>query len=176
MTNSIASDQIPQSEKEVRKHSSRFSAGYWVDRLFRPTYVRDGETFQVAEWYAQIQYGGKRQKVGLASNDKEAASRKAAKLYQDIRTKGWTEALKPFAPERNDSKNRSTVGGPIELVTPLLRVRPVSIPQAANSATGASRPRRRFMPITTGAHLSQSGKCRGLERRDLQKNPRRENA
>jgi hypothetical protein len=128
MTNSVASDQIPRSEKEVRKRFSRFSAGYWVDRLFRPTYVRDGRTFQVAEWYVQIQHSGRRKKVGLATNDREAASRKAARLYEAIRTKGWTEALRLLAPERNDSRtrNRSTVGGHIELVTPFLGVRPVS--------------------------------------------------
>src|SRR5208337_907175 len=59
-------------------------------------------------------------------NDREAASREAAKLYVAIRTKGWTEALRHFAPGRSDSKNRSTVGGHIALVTPLLGVRPVS--------------------------------------------------
>ena len=126
MDQPITTAQNPQSEKEVSKHLSRFSAKYWEGRLFRPTYKRNGKNRQVAEWYAQIQCSGRREKIGLATNDRQAASRKAAKLYSAIRTKGWTEALKTIFPERHDPKNRLTVGGHLELVIPYLGVRQVS--------------------------------------------------
>jgi len=70
-----------KSEKEVRKDfgrknlltspsnasvkASRFAVEYWRKRVFRPTYGRDAE---VLEWYAQIQYRGRREKVGLGTN------------------------------------------------------------------------------------------------------------
>src|ERR1700733_8715835 len=90
-----------QSEKEVRKVSgqndlltprpkasakaSRFSVEYWRERVFRPTY---GHGEEVLEWYAQIQYRGRREKVGLGTNNKEAASRQATHFYSTLREKG----------------------------------------------------------------------------------------
>lgn len=118
--------QNRESEKEVSKHFSRFSAGYWRRRIFRPTYRRSKKKHRVSEWYAQIQYGGRREKVGLATNNQELAAGRAARLYEEIRTKGWVEALKKFSPDRSDPKNRETVGGHIERVHDYLGVRGVS--------------------------------------------------
>src|SRR5262245_46491448 len=92
--------QNPQSEQQVNKQFSRFSAGYWESRVFRPKYTRNGETFEVAEWYAQPQHAGRREKIALGTNTREEAGRKAAKLYSTIRSKGWEEALRQFAPDR----------------------------------------------------------------------------
>src|SRR5208282_496398 len=92
--------QNPQSEKEVSKQASRFSAVHWLGTVFRPTYTRGGETLEVAEWYAQIQHAGRREKVGLGTNDKQTASRTAARFYQTVRSKGWDAALAELDPER----------------------------------------------------------------------------
>jgi hypothetical protein len=126
MTQPETTQQTPQSEKEVRKQASRFAAGYWAGRVFRPTYRRDGKQREVPEFYVQIQHAGRREKIALAINDREVASRKAAKVYEAIRTKGWDQALREFSPERSNPQNRTTVGGHIELVKSVLRVRDVS--------------------------------------------------
>jgi integrase len=115
--------QNRKSEKEVRKQFSRFSAGYWKERLFRPTYRRSKKTFRVSEWYVQIQFGGRREKIGLGTNNQELAAGSAANLYGNIRTKGWAEALKKFSPDRYDTKDRTTVGAHVELMGKHLGVR-----------------------------------------------------
>ena len=125
-SNPNTTGQNRESEKEVSKHFSRFSAGYWKRRIFRPTYRRSKRKHRVSEWYAQIQYGGRREKIGLATNNHELAASRAAKLYEDIRTKGWVEALKKFSPDRGDQKDRATVGGHVDGVQQYLGVRGVS--------------------------------------------------
>jgi len=130
-----------KSEKEVRKNSiasnpaderkqpeirpSRFTVEYWREKIFRPSYSHQDESHPVQEWYAQIQHGGRREKVGLGSNNKEDASRRAARFYSALRSKGWDETLKAFFPDRYAApKNLLTVGDLIELVRPLAAVRP----------------------------------------------------
>jgi len=114
-------DQNPQSGKEVAKQSSRFSAGFWLGRIFRPKYKsRDsGEYTEVAEWFGRIQHGGRREAVGLGTNNREEAARKAANLYQAIRSDGWEKALMKLDPERNTPRSAATVGEYILMLEPL---------------------------------------------------------
>src|ERR1051326_2094776 len=132
--------QDSQSEKEVRKQevapnlltsdskeikASRFTVEYWREKLFRPTYKRRRKLHEVQEWYAQIQYGGRREKVGLGSNNKEEACRRAAQFYKKLLAKGWDAALEECFPDRKSKpKNPLTIGDLIETVRPLLSVRP----------------------------------------------------
>lgn len=130
-----------RSEKEVRKEiarlqppthdqksaASRYSVAYWRNKLFRPTYQNDGEECEVLGWYVQIQFVGRREKVGLGTNNKEEACRKATVFYTSLRQKGWDAALAQLSPERALApKNLLTIGNYIETVRPLLNVRPRS--------------------------------------------------
>ena len=126
MTNLDTTAQNPKSGKGMAKQGSRFSATYWMSRIFRPKYLRDGKYIQVAEWFARIQHAGRREAVGLSTNLQEEGSRKAAHLYEAIRTKGWDEALREFSPERSNPQIRTTVGDHIELANSILSVRDVS--------------------------------------------------
>lgn len=119
--------QNPKSGKEVAKQGSRFSATYWMDRIYRPKYLENGEYVEVSEWFARIQHGGRRSAVGLSTNNQEDAARKAARLYATIRTKGWESALREFSPERSNPQNRTTIGGHIEAAKSVLRVRDISL-------------------------------------------------
>lgn len=110
----------------MNKQASRFSAAYWLKRIYRPTYTRDGETLEVAEWYAQIQHAGRREKVALGTNDREAASRKAGKFYQRLRAAGWDTALAELDPERANPQNTTTVGGYLATCEPLFNGRKVT--------------------------------------------------
>src|ERR1017187_7874462 len=127
--------QDSQSEKEVRKKNaasnlltseskevkaSRFTVEYWREKLFRPTYRRKRKVREVQEWYAQLQYGGRREKVGLGSNNKEEACRRAAHFYKTLVAKGWDTALEDSFPDRRTKpKNPLTVGDRIETMRPL---------------------------------------------------------
>lgn len=164
-------DQTPQnptSGKGVAKQPhlltrgksavSRFSAAYWLPRIYRPTYRRGTEIAEVAEWYARIQHGGRREAVGLGTNTREEAARRAVVLYQAIRSGGWAEALKKFKPEASASpRDIRTVGDYLAVVEPIAGVRgrtwdgyAYAFRKIAIESTGtADRTRRRFDPKGT---------------------------
>ncbi|MCP5523012.1 MAG: hypothetical protein H7A46_15865, partial [Verrucomicrobiales bacterium] len=90
--------------KQAPTTLSKFTAGYWRDRVFRPTYTRQGKRLQVAEWWAKIQHGGRREQLNLATNNREEAARRAVRLYQRVKSAGWDVALAEFAPDKAESK------------------------------------------------------------------------
>ena len=102
-----------ESGKEVAKNPSRYSAGYWRDRIYRPKYAPKGSNkyTEVAEWFARIQHGGRREAVGLGTNNGDKAAQNAANLYEWIRSDGWDKALIKFDPDRYAPRSASTVGG-----------------------------------------------------------------
>ena len=103
---------------------SKFSASYWRDRVFRPTYTgSDGERREVTEWYMQCQHSGRRETLGLGTNNREEASRQAARLYQSIRAKGWDATLAKVRPSA-EPLCPITIGDYIKTVQPVLKVRP----------------------------------------------------
>lgn len=116
----------PQSGKEVAKQASRYSASYWLGKVLRPKYSREGEAFQVPQWYARIQYAGRRGTVGLGTNDQQEAARRAARLYRAIQTTGWQAALAVLDPERANPQNTTTVGGYLSACEPLFDGRKIT--------------------------------------------------
>ena len=95
---------------------SKFSPAYWANKVFRPAYTRDGGSKEVSEYYVRIQYAGRRESIGLATNERHKAAQKAVKVYQTVRAKGWEETLKEFAPDRAEEINCLTVGQYTEAV------------------------------------------------------------
>jgi integrase len=121
MTKHDATLPTPESGKEVAKKNSfatfqksKLSPAYWRERVFRPAYGTGAARREVLEFWARIQHAGKREAIGLATNDRETASRTAAKLYARVKSAGWTVALAEFAPDRNQLKGVPTVGEVIE--------------------------------------------------------------
>jgi len=134
-----ATAQDSQSEKEVRKKNplshfpisssksigaSRFTVDYWRTKLFRPVYGSGKKRYEVQEWYLQVQHEGRREKVGLGSNNKEEAGRRAAQFFKNLVGKGWDVALSKLNPDKEiKPKVMITVGDLITTVRPLLTVR-----------------------------------------------------
>lgn len=114
MKNHGTTPPIPESGKEVAKQASKFAPAYWRDRIFRPAYNHGDGTKEVQEFWCRIQHAGRREAIGLGSNDKEAASRTAAKLYTRVKAAGWAIALAEYAPDRTTAKGVPTVGEIIE--------------------------------------------------------------
>ncbi len=160
-----------KSETEVRQNSvslrrvaspkkpggpSRYSVDYWRERLFRRSYDYKSERRKIAEWYVQVQYAGRREKVGLSTNNKEEAARRATKFYKRLQATDWETAIKEFCPriEALRTMTSLTVGDYLALVQPLLRVRPrtaeiyaYALRKIAREATGiGDRSRARFHP------------------------------
>ncbi len=117
-----------ESGKEVAKKHSRNSAGFWMDRIYRPKYAPKGSTeyTEVLEWFARIQHGGRREAVSLGTNNKEKAAGRAADLYESIRSDGWDEALVKFDPDRYAPRSAATVGDYIQMLEPLFSGRPAT--------------------------------------------------
>lgn len=136
--------------------ASRFSVDYWRERLFRPAYNSGSERQEVQEWYVQVQHAKRREKVGLATNNKEEAARRATKFYQRLRATDWETALKEFCPriEAIRATSSLTLGDYLSHVQPLLRVRPrtaeiyaYALRKIAREATGAvDKSKARFHP------------------------------
>ena len=121
MTKRDTTPPTPQSGKEVAKKTnsatfqkSKLSPAYWRERVFRPTYGTGADRREVLEFWARIQHAGRREAIGLSTNDREAGSRIAARLYARVKSAGWTVALAEFAPDRNTAKGVPTVGEVIE--------------------------------------------------------------
>lgn len=102
--------EVAQKTTAPVSTTSKFSPAFWRDRVFRRTYTHAGEQCEVAEFRARIQHAGRREEIGLNTNDREAAARAAAKLYSRVKAAGWAIALAEFAPDRSAAKGVPTVG------------------------------------------------------------------
>ncbi|MBI4325266.1 MAG: site-specific integrase [Chloroflexi bacterium] len=134
MTKRDTTRPTAESGQEVAKQTrlatfskSKFSPGFWADKVFRPTYTRDGQRFEVAEFWARIQHAGRREKLALSTNDRQEASRKAALLYQRVKATGWQSALAEFAPDRATAKGVPTVGELLDAAAKAADVSPRSL-------------------------------------------------
>jgi predicted YcjX-like family ATPase len=103
----------------MSKIGSKFTVEFWRVKLFRPKYYREGKAHEVLEWHLQIQFGGRREKVGLGSNSREDCARQAAKFYKDLLKEGWEKALEKLSPDRKvKPKVLTTVGDVLEALRP----------------------------------------------------------
>ncbi|HNQ88084.1 MAG TPA: site-specific integrase [Verrucomicrobiota bacterium] len=79
---------------------SRFSPRYWRTRVFRPVAVRpDGTRDEAQHFFVRVGHAGRREAIGLGTNDREAAARKAAALYAKLKAGGWDRVLREFRRE-----------------------------------------------------------------------------
>ncbi len=124
----------PESGKGMAKEStfatfstSKFSPTFWAAKVFRPKYAENGIRCEVKQWYARLQHAGRREAIGLGTNDREQAARKAARLYQRVKTIGWEAALAEFAPDRAVKKGVPTVGEYIAAASQAADVTPRSL-------------------------------------------------
>jgi integrase len=151
-----ASVKVADPTPETGKASSRFTPAYWLDRIYRPAYTREGRRVEVLEFYARIQHGGRREAVPLHTNTREEAARKAARLYKAVNLRGWHAALKEFRPDANAApKTNLTIGEYLQTVRPVIDVRERSfgcysyalrkIASEAVGGNGASK--KRFDPV-----------------------------
>ena len=136
--------QIPLSHFPVSSQksigASRFTVDYWRTKLFRPVYGRGKRQHEVQEWYLQVQHEGRREKVGLGTNNKEEACRRAAQFFKNLVGKGWDVALSKLNPDKEiKPKVMITVGDLITTVRPLLTVRPRTFEMYAYSLRKIAR-------------------------------------
>src|SRR6516225_4601187 len=72
---------------------SKTNLDYWLERVFKPTYSRDGKTIESPNWAVEIQHRGKRHKWSLGTANKAAAAARAKEIYLFVAANGWGEAF-----------------------------------------------------------------------------------
>jgi len=113
-----------KSVQEVSKHviaqralHGKSDVRYWLRSVFRPSYTRRGKRYQVADWAAKVQHGGRRETISLGTTNKAAAAAKARDLYLLLQSRGWDETLAKFRPRSQRwNTTSSTVGEFIQQV------------------------------------------------------------
>jgi integrase len=88
---------------------SKTNLDYWLERVFKPTYSRDGRTITSPNWAVEIQHRGKRHKWSLGTANKAAAAARAKEIYLFVAANGWGEAFDKFRPELAAKKPNVTL-------------------------------------------------------------------
>ncbi len=119
--------RCPASAQPKRKTVGvpRTSSGYWRDRVEKVA-CRNGD--ESPNYSVRIVYQKKRVRFPLDTGNKEAASSKAAKIFQYLIEHGWDETIAKFKPQtiKPKAEKPETVGALIEAATRLSTARPQS--------------------------------------------------
>src|SRR5215213_9684185 len=93
LPNGESAKEMQKQKPNAKAGGNRFSTAYWENRVYRPTYTRDGERFEVSQYFVQIAHGGRRHAVALGANNVDEAARRAVKLFKTLKQNGWDAAL-----------------------------------------------------------------------------------
>jgi integrase len=77
-------------------HFPKTDIRFWQGAVFRQAYTVDSQRFLTKEWYARIQFRGKRQFFSLGTPNKAAAAAKARDIYLALVASGWEATLARF--------------------------------------------------------------------------------
>src|SRR5260221_2732862 len=89
-------------------HFPKTDIRFWQNAVFRQPYTVDGQRRLTKEWYARLQYGGKRQFFSLGTPNKAAAAAKTRDIYLALIGSGWGSTFGAYksAQEISQTKHR----------------------------------------------------------------------
>ncbi len=104
-----------KSVQEVSKQTVQVKHGkthqnYWKSRLYRNTYTKNGQLYEVPEWHVKIQHLGRRETFNLAGANKTTAAMKARDIYLSLHASGWDPTLRNYKPDSVNIIESPTVG------------------------------------------------------------------
>jgi len=149
-----------QTEAPKRPAFSKNDHRFWEERVFLPTYSRDGETRETGTYVVRIQAHGERRKVSLGKTQKREAGKAALKLYGIIEARGWEKGLDEFRGELPRERTHLTLGAYLAeiaatgLFTPrTLRIYSVKVRRIASDIAGVRLPKgsNKFDHVNGGA-------------------------
>jgi hypothetical protein len=91
-------------KERVSKTTSKRSAGdktkleYWKSRVFRPTYIQDGQKLTSPNFCVEMQHGGMRHRWSLGPANLNAAASKARAMYLFLVSNGWEATKAKYNP------------------------------------------------------------------------------
>lgn len=116
LVQTTASVQAVSKQPEVAKSTSPTHAAHWEDRVFLPTYTRNGETRTAPNYACKIQFTGRRESFALHTADRKEAAKKARDIYLTIVRDGWDAAMRTYKPKIEKPPATITVGELFRLV------------------------------------------------------------
>lgn len=79
-------------------HFSKTDIRFWQNAVFRQPYIVDGQRRLTKEWYARVQFQGKRTFFPLGTPNKAAAAAKARDIFLFLTVNGWPLTLARYKP------------------------------------------------------------------------------
>ena len=90
-----------QVASDSRRRFPKNDTRYWTDRVFKPV---NGEGIEGPHYCMRIQFKGKRPCFTTGTGNKDAAARKAQKIYMELLTNGLEATLAAHRPIKKDEK------------------------------------------------------------------------
>ena len=110
------------------------SAKYWEKKVFKPTYVENGQRREAKHYAARIGYQKDRHTFPIGTGNRDAAGKEAAKIYLYLLANGWEATREKYAPSYVPvSDTLVTVGEYIEEASALAQVSPGTLSDYGSS-------------------------------------------
>ena len=117
----ISAEQLQSAKTKLR--SSKSDSRYWLPRVYRPTNSQG----KASPHYAmQVQFKGRHLTFGLYTGNREAAARRASRIYDDLGALGVEATVEKHRAKRPEVTSIATVGEYLRAARSVMSVRPVS--------------------------------------------------
>jgi integrase len=139
---------IGKSGKGMAKGNSsplaKTNAKYWEKKVFKPTYVENGDRKQVAHYSARIAYRKQRHTFPLGTGNKEAAGKEAVRIYLFLLANGWEATREEYSPTYAPKSDKPVTVGEY------IREAEAAADVSANTLKGYTRAFRRIVSDVAG--------------------------
>ena len=152
----ISAEQLQSAKTKLRY--SKSDSRYWLPRVYRPTNSQG----KASPHYAmQVQFKGRHLTFGLYTGNREAAARRASRIYDDLGALGVEATVEKHRAKRPEVTSIATVGEYLRAARSVMSVRPVSFAgysrhlyQIVGDIIDARGPRKARHAAIEGAPLS----------------------
>ena len=98
-------------------HFSKTDISFWQNAVFRQPYTVGRQRRLTKEWYARMQYDGRREFFPLQTPNKAAAAARARDIYLYLVSHGWDPTLAKYKPKRFERQATSEKQSPCTVGT-----------------------------------------------------------
>jgi hypothetical protein len=116
--------ETPNLKTRKPSECDKTKLAYWKSRIFRPTYVRDGQKVASPNFCVEMQHDGKRHRWSLGPANLNAAASRAKTMYLFLISNGWEATKAKYNPTAAARQADPTVGQFIEAVQSVADLEP----------------------------------------------------
>jgi hypothetical protein len=122
-------DSTFKNAQAVRKQSGgdKTKLAYWKARIFRPTYIRDGQKLTSPNFCVEMQHEGVRARWSLGPANLEAAAARARAMYLFLIANGWEATRAKYNPTAAARQADPTIGQFIATVEKIADINPKTL-------------------------------------------------